>query len=644
MNKKIFTAKTLDECLDMAASQLKIKKEELKYEIIECKKGFFNKKISISVETEKSVKEMKENKNGTIKVDGGKIIVKNPKEGGVPAFIKPSKLVGILVNNNEIKSRIEVFEDTTIEVIFQKNTAERRLNISISQDNMEAYISIKYVAENTYILKNTEERNELDIEIELKEQIFPQAYTKTEILEQLTLSGIKCGIKEENLVKLTEQQDFDNILVAEGVPAINGIDDKIEIKFNEEVSNKKLVEDKEGKVDYKSIGRVESSKKGDIIAVRIEGKEGKDGIDVKGISKKHKELKKVQLKAGEGCELKDENTVVASIEGKPSCKGNVVSVHKIHVIDKDVDLKTGNIDFVGDVFIYGNVKEGMKVNAGHNLIINHNVESASIKAKGDLEVQGNIINSHVSAGGTDISNLNKVKNLEKIYAVISQLVTTVDHIKKFSLLGKKVHDGEVVKVLIENKFKGITPLCVDFIAIISKEDTQEEIRLANTIKEKLIGFAPLNIKNSCELNILMDQIKEVKTMLSSMITEPVNIKISYCQDSTINSPGNIIVVGKGEYVSHLTAYESIEFINPNSLVRGGVIKARKEIKCKHVGSEGGVSTKLIVEASGNISVDVAYQNTCFMVGEREYILECPSKNVHAYLNNEGELIVDKFIL
>jgi len=641
MNKKIFTAKTLDECLDMATSQLKIKKEEIKYEIIECKKGLFNKKVSISVGIEGSIEE---NRNGTIKVKDGKIIVENPKEGGIPAFIKPFKKARVVVNQNEIKSKIEVLQDTIIEIIFESNRAERRLNISITQDNMEAYVSIKYIPENTYILKDTEESNELDIEIEVKEQVFPQAYTKTEILEQLTLSGIKYGIKEDVLVKLTEQQDFDNILVAEGIPAINGIDDKIEIKFSEKTNSKKLVEDEEGKVDYKSIGRVESSRKGDILVVRREGKEGKDGIDVKGIPKKHKVLKKVQLKAGEGCELRGENIAVALIEGKPSCKGNVISVHKLHVIDNDVDLKTGNIDFVGDVVIYGNVKEGMKVNAGHNLIIHQNVESAIVNAKGDLEVTGNIINSHVSAGGTDINKLNKVKNLEKLYSFISQLIITVDHIKKFSLLGKKVHDGEVVKVLIENKFKGIIPTGTHFMASVLKEDSDEEINLSNTIKEKLIGFAPLNIKTSDELRLLMNQIEEVKTKLSGELSEPVDIKMNYCQDSTINSSGNIIVVGKGEYVSHLTAYESIEFINPNSLVRGGVIKAGKDIKCKHVGSEGGVSTKLIVEASGNISVDVAYQNTCFRVGEREYVLECPSKNVHAYLNNEGELIVDKFIL
>lgn len=646
MSKKIFTAKTLEQCLEMAASQLKIDKEHLNYEIIVNKKGFFNKKVSISVEFEDVIvaEEKKENKNGTIKVSEGKIVVVNPKEGGRAATIRPSKELRVLVNGNEIKSKTEVLEGSNIDIIFDENEAERRLNISISPDNMKAFISIKYIPKNIYVLKDTEEANELTVEKAVKEQLFPDYYTKDEILNQLSSSGIRYGLVEKNLAILMEQKDVDNVLIAEGIEAIDGIDDTIDIKFDTEEDSKKLVEDKKGRVDYKSIGHVRSVKKGEVLAVKKEGKEGRNGIDVKGGVKKHKPAKKVQLKAGEGCELKDENTIIASIEGKPFYKGNIFSVHQIHVIEKDVDLKTGNIDFIGDVIIYGSVREGMKVNSGHNLVINKNVESADIDSKGDVEISGNIINSNVSAGGTDIDKLNKQKNLEKLHSTLSELIVTVDHIKKFNLLGKEVHDGEVIKVLMENKFKGLTQICVDFTSSISQEDAYEEKKLSSAIKEKLIGFAPLSIKSSDELTALLRQIEAVKVKLSGALAVPVNVKISYCQDSIINSSGNIIVVGKGEYVSQLTAYENIEFISPSSWVRGGVIKARNEIKCKHVGSEGGVSTKLIVEAKGHIWVDVAYQNTCFIVGGLEYTLENACKDVHAYLNNEGELVVDKFIL
>lgn len=641
MSEKVFTGKTLNECLETASFQLNIPKENLKYKILEEKKSFFVKKVSISVEIEEV---LKENKNGSIKVEEGNIIVKNPKEGGKPALIKPMEKVKVLVDEIEINSKTEVFEDSKIEVFFDENTAERRMNVSISPDKMEAYISIKYIPQNIYTLDDMEESRELKIYTKVKEQKYPNPYTESEILEQLAVAGIKCGVIKENLNKILGIEDIENVLIAKGIEPIDGIDDEIQIKFQVDKDVKNLVEDKEGRIDYKSIGHIDAFKKGDILAVRIEGKQGRDGIDVKGGIKKHRTAKKYELKAGEGCELKDENTVVAAIEGKPSCQGNVFSVHQVHIVEKDVELKTGNIDFIGDVIIYGSVKEGMKVNAGHNLTINKNLESAKVHSKGDVDIQGSIINSTVSAGGEDIEKLNKLKYLNKLDSSLSEMISTIDHIKKFNLLGKEVRDGEIVKVLIENKFKHVTQIAAEFIKSITMNDTNEEKKLASFIKQKLIGFAPLSIRDVSELGELIHKIEDTEKILNGMLAVPVNVKISYCQDSVIKSSGNIIITGKGEYVSKITAHESIEFISPGSLARGGVMKAKNEIKCKSVGSEGGVSTKLMVESHGSIWADIAYQNTCFVVGGKEYTLETASKDVHAYLNDEGEIVVDKFIL
>ena len=77
------------------------------------------------------------------------------------------------------------------------------------------------------------------------------------------------------------------------------------------------------------------------------------------------------------------------------------------------------------------------------------------------------------------------------------------------------------------------------------------------------------------------------------------------------------------------------------MARGGVIKAGKEIKCKVVGGLGGVSTKLIVEKKGHIWADLAYPNTRFIIGEREYVLDVLSKNIHAFIDEDRELIVEK---
>lgn len=640
MDKKIFTSKTLEECIELASSQLNIEKHKINYEIIENKQGFFKKKVTISVKVEEKPKE---NNDGSIKVESGVIVIKDPREGGKPAYINPSKNVKIFVDGDQIRRRKDVFEGSLIELVFEENTAERRLNISISSDKMRVYASSKYVPQNIYCLKDKEEALGLNIEVKLKEQVFPKPYTLEELKGQLSLSGVKFGILEEELEKLTELKGIDNLLVAEGQKPIDSTDDYIDLGFDNN-EDKRLLEDSKGAVDYKSIGYVMTVKKGDLLARKIEGKEGKDGLDVHGKVKKCKPRKIIKLQAGEGCEFQDENTIIASEDGKPSLKENVVSVYKVHRVDKDVDIKTGNIDFLGDVIIYGRVTEGMEVRSGHDIIVNKNVERAKLLSKGNIEVFGNVINSTLSAGKEDIIILEKLGNLQDLKKALTELVSTVDHIKQFNLLGKAVHDGEIIKVLLENKFKYMINLFNNFMREVNINSYNEEKKLASELKENLVGIKPLSISNASIINDLIERIDEVYQLLSSSIENRTDVKVSYCQDSIISSSGNIIISGKGEYVSTITANGSIEFTNPSSFARGGILKAKNDIKCKKVGSEGRVPTKLIIENKGHIWVDMAYENTCFVIGRKEYILETSSREIHVYLDKDEELVVDKFVL
>lgn len=47
---KLYTAKTLEDCLEQASNEIGVNKEDLMYKIVEEKKGLFSKKVTISVE------------------------------------------------------------------------------------------------------------------------------------------------------------------------------------------------------------------------------------------------------------------------------------------------------------------------------------------------------------------------------------------------------------------------------------------------------------------------------------------------------------------------------------------------------------------------------------------------------------------
>lgn len=525
-----------------------------------------------------------------------------------------------------------VLNNTSIIDKSSDSASNRTLNINVPEGKMEAYITI------TYSLPSNNE--------ESKGQHIP-LYTMEELKEALNKAGIVYGIIQYNLEKCLDKRGADRVLIAKGSLPIDGADDMLDIKFDVDKDIRKLNEDSSGRVDYKSIGAINSVNEGDVLAVKIPGKEGIDGKDVYGKIVKCKAPKKIKLRAIQGCKMKDENTIIASISGKPCMKNNAFYVYSTHEVSGDVDLKTGNVTFLGDIIIKGNVREGMKVKSGNSIAVFQNVLEALIEGKSDINIKGNVISSTIIGGGEDTDKLKEIEVLEKLKNSLNDMISSIEEIKKFNLLGYNVSDGQIVKILIENKFKSIPRICLPIISHIVKsrqnDDIQGEFLLA-LIKNKLLGLAPLNIKHYSELFEMQDAVNERLEYLKTTLSLPVNVKLFYCQDSTVNSSGDIIISGRGSYVSALYAHGRVHFMEETSVVRGGSVKAGREINCKNAGSTGGVPTKLIVGEEGHIYVRRAYENTIFVVGGREFVLNYASKDVHAYLNDEYELIVDKLRL
>ena len=649
MDKKIYTGTSLEVCLEDASNELGVKKEELKYKVVEEKKSLFKKHVSIEVEYS-SIKDAKDdveelNKkelDGFIKSENGEIFVKDPEEGGKPAIIYSTEKVKIFVNGNEIVSTEVYSKDKITFLITDSKEAERHLNITTSQDKLEGYISIDYCPKDIIKLRNLTARNVFIPELEISEQKFPPKYTAEEIKNEIWKNGIKFGIIDENIKNCIELEKVDKVLVAKGEKPIDGTDDTLEFMF-EINKGKKFYEDKNGNVDFRSVGEVSCVEQGKVLAIKRLGQEGKDGMSILGIALKHNAGKKITLKVGDGCEIKNENTVIASRAGEPSYSSNKFFVHSVHEIATDVDLKVGNIHFNGDVIIHGEVKEGMIVEAGHNINVDKNVDGSTLISKGDTSVRGNIIFSKIFAGGKDVEKIKLADFLKALNDNIMQLISGVRQIIEHNLLGVEVSTGEVIKILLESKFKMIPRMS----SIISKIDSSDNINLVciqQLVKEKLTGLGPLEIKSLEELLELTRIIQAEQKKLNSSLPIPVNVNINYCQNSEIESSGNIIIEGKGVYVSNLTSNDKILFTNPSSVVRGGILKARNEIKCGTVGSEAGVLTKLTVDSTGNIYAKVAYQNSIVSIGGKESMIDAPSREVHAYINSKNELIVEKLKL
>ena len=290
------------------------------------------------------------------------------------------------------------------------NTKVRDLEITTSKDNMLAYISIKYIDEI------------------IKENIRSAFYTASDIRSELTSAGIIFGIIDIEIEKYGLSNCV-NQIIARGKSCVEPIDDKITINFNIEKNSNNLVEEANGNIDFKSIGSIQAVHTGDVIALYIKGSEGIDGCDVFGHEIVSKLQKIIKLKVSSGCKVVDGDKVVASINGKLCVKDDTFCVHKLHEISGDVDIKTGNIKFIGDIVIYGSVKENMRVDCGNCIKIYKDIERAVVKSQNNIEIIGNVITSKIVAGGEDVTRECGINDLKDIKQIIKNIISEIKKIR-----------------------------------------------------------------------------------------------------------------------------------------------------------------------------------------------------------------------
>ena len=100
-------------------------------------------------------------------------------------------------------------------------------------------------------------------------------------------------------------------------------------------------------------------------------------------------------------------------------------------------MKSGNIDFVGNVEVVGAVAEGMEVKAGNELHVGKNVESAIIRASGEIIISGNVLNSTVTAGCENVERRQYLDNLINFKSILNELGASAEQVKENKLLGMK---------------------------------------------------------------------------------------------------------------------------------------------------------------------------------------------------------------
>lgn len=224
--------------------------------------------------------------------------------------------------------------------------------------------------------------------------------TLAQIKSAITEKGIYYGIFEDALSTIVENKRYgENICIARWQPPVDGVDGTIKYHFDKD-SVIAPVEDEHGTVDYKNLGLVKNIYKGTPIADITMPTEGEPGKDISGKPVPQHIGVPVSINLGNGTVLTEDGMqIIASVDGNLRYLGGAFVVEEELLVRGDVDVKTGNIDFIGNVIIKGNVLEGYSVISKKNITINGTVTSATIKADGDITIRLGSINSDIECKG-----------------------------------------------------------------------------------------------------------------------------------------------------------------------------------------------------------------------------------------------------
>jgi uncharacterized protein (DUF342 family) len=208
----------------------------------------------------------------------------------------------------------------------------------------------------------------------------------------LRANHVVFGIDEEFLKQFADRPIYkENIQVAEGIRPINGRDAYLQYNFETDQNKVRIREGVDGRVDFKELNIIQNVVEGQPLAKKAPPEKGTVGRTVTGKPLPAKSGKDIPLLLGNNVRIADDGiTILAAMNGQVVLISGKINVEPIYVVQGNVDIKSGNIIFLGNVIINGNVEDGFSVKAAGNIEVNGTVERAELDAEGDIIVHQGI--------------------------------------------------------------------------------------------------------------------------------------------------------------------------------------------------------------------------------------------------------------
>jgi uncharacterized protein (DUF342 family) len=181
-------------------------------------------------------------------------------------------------------------------------------------------------------------------------------------------------------------------VAARGTPAENGRDGALDFIVPPSSEEARYQHQPgSGRIDFRETNLVQNILAGEPLAIEIPPKPGTDGVNIFGRRLGATQGRPAKFKVGKGVRFDESSRqVLAEFDGRVVWEAGTVSVSDSYHVRGPVDYSIGNIAFVGEVIVDGEVLDGFSVRAGRRLTIGGNLGACRADSEGDLILKGGV--------------------------------------------------------------------------------------------------------------------------------------------------------------------------------------------------------------------------------------------------------------
>lgn len=417
---------------------------------------------------------------------------------------------------------------------------------------------------------------------------------ETEKLNEFCISQIDWNIVDDiyNRVMI-DGEILTETIIARGKPVEYRIPEHIILRDDLHTDFKPLLSEYD-KVDFHKIKSFLTVERGEIIGDLIPEYLGLDGVDLNGRVIKCPIKPVNYLKSGLNT-VEKSGRVISEIDGALKIVNNQIIVDPILTIKSDIDYKTGDIKYNGDINIEKTVREGFAITCKRNLIVEDSIEPSNINCGNDIQVRNGIIGAEKytthcngSISTKHIVNAN-VKCKGTVYvknSIVGSHICSQDQIiigHKGSLIGGDYHiQNGIITGNIGNE------LCVKTYIYAGVDfKIEERLKLTqDTIAELLTQMKSIQTRlTSCSTRedkekmkyfyiALKDRVKSLNDYMRSLL-----LKLYKNENSSIKVHGKVY---PGTFIDICHVKYGVKSIKKN--VEFSLDKLKGEIKVEYLDS------------------------------------------------------------